>query len=180
MVKDAQSHLNAGRPVFANFPLLGARLYKKLEDILLVEDGLIICDEANMVCPAAQWQSLPPEFLRLWTQSRKTCVDFWYSTQYFSMVNSNLRLNTDEVWEFECWMVFFHRARLWKTPDVEHERSYRFRECLDERHFWIEKKYGALYNTFQKIDVAGYLRDNQFDEADPLCLPLITEITQRS
>jgi hypothetical protein len=167
MTRDAQIYFKRKRNVYANFPLKGAWLYKSLADVVDVRDGLIIFDELNMEAPAWQPWSLPAEYLQLWSQHRKSGVDFWWSAQSFHSVNANVRALTGALWEFETWLqprydgsLLLPIYRGYKLDPVGVERGLRHPKCLARKWIWAHRGVFKLYDSYARVEVAEYLHAN--------------------
>jgi len=137
------------REAWTNYPLVGAHYYDDFRLVMEVRKGIIGADELNALAHAHDWQKLDPRLLSLWTQSRKLGIDFWYTTQGFHMVNSQIRQITNFVWRCSPIGFGWHRAELFEASDVERER--RRAKIYRTTYFRITKDLYAKYNTMFRI-----------------------------
>lgn len=172
-----------GTPVWANFALAGAHYFSDLKQVLEVERGIIAVDEMNSLCPSWKWQSVPPEYANLWTQSRHNDIDLLYTTQEFEKVVTGIRGITNYVWEFDWmfgsakpreekkWRHFFHVARRYRPCDVG-----RIRRSQLEKYWFMERvKVYKTYNTKFKVRTPDYLKSIEGIDLAPDNLPIFNE-----
>lgn len=167
LAKDCAFAMRKNKPVYANFALRGAKYFNDITQVLNVERGIIAIDELNTICPASKWQSLPIEYINLWTQSRKNSIDLLFTTQNFKRVVSSIRDVTNYVWLFgwvfsPTFISKWHTARKFDAFDVERERMRA--KPIKKYRFYEKKKIYNLYDTSFRIKVPEHLRkDTEFD-----------------
>lgn len=79
-------------------PLYGRiRYFENISEILEVQDGLILFDEAQVLFNARQWESLPDEFQYKLQQHRKHNLDLYCTTQNMMAIDITYR-RLVQVW----------------------------------------------------------------------------------
>lgn len=169
LARDCALEMKRGRKVWANFALKGAHYFNDLRQVMNVRKGILAVDEMNTVCPASKRWQLPPEYLRLWTQSRHLGIDLWYTTQKFQRVDNTIRDVTNFCWVFTRTVGKLHRARMFDASDVEAER----RKAKPVKKYWFyeRKKIYGLYDTNYIIKPPKHLSTGDYEDMDPDELP---------
>jgi hypothetical protein len=95
------SAVKAGRLVFANFEIQGARPLDRWEDVLAVPNGcLVLIDEAHLWWPSDSWRA--PVEVRSWiTQLRHHGITCFWASQSVMFVAKWLRVLSFSIWECE-------------------------------------------------------------------------------
>lgn len=108
MTKLALRHMRKGIPVYANYPLEGAKRYFQIEDVFEVREATILIDEAGLVAPAAFWNKIPFEVMAHWRQHRHKKINVWYTAQDLLDVAKPLRMITQYVNEVKRFGPIFY------------------------------------------------------------------------
>jgi len=153
LVLEAIRGIRNKRNVYSNFDinLEGVIRIKGFSDLIHIRDGLVILDELNLWFPSRLWQSIPPEVLSLWAQSRKRGIELIYSTQHLDRVdkvvrevtNFVIRCNTISIFGLQLFMYSTFQPEDW---DKEKRRS------LGRRIVRFRQSIADLYDTYQIID----------------------------
>lgn len=98
MTWDLVKAMKRERDVYANYPILGARFWEKLDDTYGIRSGVIAMDEAGSVVNSRKWEKLPDDVVKQWQQSRKLGLDLYFTAQAFTGVDKILRGITNYVW----------------------------------------------------------------------------------
>lgn len=113
------------RPVFANYPLLGARYWEKLDETYGIRRGIIAMDEAGSVVNSRKWEKLPDDVVKQWQQSRKLGLDLFYTSQAFTGVDKILRGITNYVYFCQRTIFpFVHIARRYPAEQAERIQNW--------------------------------------------------------
>jgi len=160
-------------PVWANYPIVGARMWGVIEQIYNVRRGIIAMDEAGSVVNARKWQELPDEVIRQWQQSRKLSLDLYWTSQAFTSVDKVLRGITNYVWF--CQQIFpgVHVAKLYPSEQCERVQNWSGvgtkPKALAWRIFFPALGYaGDAYDTLALVGISPS------GQVDPWQLPILT------
>lgn len=124
---------------------------------------LIVLDEIQTIFDARFWKDVPRDFLKVLAQPRKALLDIFYTTQHESMVEKRIRDVTQFVWWCDAWgkdfnpisdTPFIFWATCYAPWDLARARSNpKFVRHRGKRFFVFRKKWGALYDTMEVMDV---------------------------
>jgi len=159
LVLEALKSIKQGRKVYSNFDIAidGIVKIKGFSDLVKVRDGLVILDELNLWFPSRLWQSIPPEILSLWAQSRKRGIDLFYSTQHLDRVDKVIREVTNYVIRCNSISIFGLQFFVYSTYQPE-EWDKQNRKSLGRRIVRFKQSIANLYDTYQIIeDIATIL-----------------------
>lgn len=130
--------LKAGEAVYANYPVewwergeLRARAgyVGSLLDCIGLEDATVVIDEASTWCSSREWQSLPPQVVSDWQQSRKRSIQWVFTAQHEARVDVTVRELAD--WVVICrrgifvprWVPFFSLTQTY-LEDINEARRH--------------------------------------------------------
>jgi len=119
MTWDIRRAMNKGKRVYANYPVLGAKYWTKLEQTYGVRQGIIALDEAGSIVNSRKWEHLPDDVVRQWQQSRKIGLDLYYTAQAFTGVDKILRGITNLVWVCQGGLFAIHFADCYAAELIE-------------------------------------------------------------
>jgi len=179
MTRDLFRRIRRGIPVYANYPLLGSRFWTRLEEIYGVRFGTIGLDEAGSFVDARKWESLPPVVVRLWQQSRKLSLDFFYTAQTFSDVDKKLRGITNLVWVCRQILPGIHYAKCYPPKIAE---KIEMDPDFGQKHKPIASSFfvpSISWNSDLYDTMAVLGKDLDQDFLDPGELPLVDKTTLR-
>jgi len=131
--------MRAGERVYCNYGLVDHRNGKRagriytLLDTLDLNDCTVIIDEANAFAPSREWQSIPPQVISEWQESRKSRVDFIFTAQHETRVDVIIRELVDYLLRMEripllpkWWPLFrIQQTYLEELTDVRNGKVYR-------------------------------------------------------
>lgn len=145
--------MKKGRKVYANYKIEGATRYQDLTKIAReVEEGVILIDEINLVCPSRYWDNFPPELAYFWSQTRKLKLDIYWTAQHQDRVDKIVREITNWIWKINS-LPFGFRIMTKYLPEQIGKTK---REVWGRQIFRINKKIFSKYNTYERIQVAKY------------------------
>ena len=159
LVLEALKGIKQERKVYSNFDIAidGIVRIKGFSDLVKVRDGLVILDELNLWFPSRLWQSIPPEILSLWAQSRKRGIDLIYSTQHLDRVDKVIREVTNYVIRCNSVSLFSLQFFIYTTYQPE-DWDKQNRRSLGRRIVLFRQSVASLYDTYQIIeDIATIL-----------------------
>ena len=95
MAKKAKEFLAQGLEVYANFHLAykGKNLhyFKEFSDLILVRNGIVVMDEAQIYLNCRLWEKLDPLFQYKLQQHRKHGLDIWGAVQHINRIDVVMR-----------------------------------------------------------------------------------------
>jgi len=159
LVLEAVRAVNQGRNVYSNFDINieGISRIRGFSDLVKVRNGLVILDELNLWFPSRLWQSIPPEILSLWAQSRKRGIDLVYSTQHLDRIDKVIREVTNYVIRCNSISIFGLQFFIYSTYQPE-DWDKQNRRSLGHRIVRFRQSVASLYDTYQIIeDIATIL-----------------------
>lgn len=148
------AEIKKGRDVYANFKLDGAKPYTDLKQVFELRNGLILIDEINLLCPSRWWDRFPPQLAYHWSQTRKSQLDVWWSSQHIDRVDKIVREISNWVWIVKhlpfgiCLMTCYLPEQINKMK----------RESFNWKLFHINKGVFKRYNTYERIEVPSWVR----------------------
>ncbi len=145
--------IKQGRKVYANYKLDGAIYYKDLMDILDVTDGVILVDEINLVCPSRWWDRFPPKLAYWWSQTRKSQLDVYWTSQHQDRVDKIVKEITNFIWEIHKLPFGFRSMGCYLPEQISKVK----RESFGFKIFHISKKVFSHFNTYERIEIAQNL-----------------------
>lgn len=159
--REALKARDSGREVYANYYIEGCHYWSKWSQVYDIRSGLIIIDEANLVCPSRFWQKVDPRLLYWWSQSRKLGLDILWTAQHEARVDTALREITYRVWRSRR----VGRLFVW-TAYVPEELRKEKRRAMDRRVGLRRKTVSDAYDTFQLIDLGEQILDGVTEYRD--------------
>jgi len=169
LVLEALKSIKQGRKVYSNFDIAidGIVRIKGFSDLVKVRDGLVILDELNLWFPSRLWQSIPPEILSLWAQSRKRGIDLVYSTQHLDRVDKVIREVTNYIIRCNSISIFGLQFFIYSTYQPE-DWDKQSRKSLGRRIVRFRQSVANLYDTYQIIeDIATILQKEATQQQKP-------------
>ena len=118
----------------ARFPEMVYISAERPEMLSMVNNGLILLDEAQIIADARYWQKVPAVVLSALAQMRKNSLDLLYTTQIFENVDSRLRGLTNEV--IYCKRIGPFILQQWRYPGSKETFKKRITR-LDQSLFWL-------------------------------------------
>lgn len=146
LVARAYKALKQGRPVYANFPILGCYEFTMgdLINCSFPEGSVIIVDEAGRWFNSQDWSQLQREVYDLFTMHRHLGYDMYVGVQAFNRIDKSLR-EVIELTYVSHKQLFWHLYRGF----YEVERVGRMKGTEDVSYIVPKRrKYRNMYNTF--------------------------------
>jgi len=175
-VREARDAILAGRDVYANFDIIGARKFSDLQQVLTVRNGVIIIDEINLVCPSRWWNKFPPELAYFWSQTRKFGLDIFWTAQHVDRVDKIIREISNYVWKLKKMETPFgsiHFANKFQPELISREGA----KSEASEFFFIRKSVYQNYDTSSPVDIS--FGDFNFLDSQPSLLPLTLKLEQK-
>jgi hypothetical protein len=155
--------------------------FEDISEILDVQNGLILFDEAQVLFNARQWESLPAEFQYKLQQHRKHNLDLFCTTQNMGTIDITYRrlvhawLHHEVIFSWGgVWLGLFAQ----KQKDVD-----QLYNTVDDlvvanikiKHFWIWFRSRVLYDTLFDIGFKRFkkvwLHDFQMKKTKMMIIP---------
>lgn len=158
MVARALREIKKGRTVFANFDMKGTIRFGP-EDLLDLPPGLVLIDEAHLWFPARGAMYLPPSWLAMVSQTRKSGWDIWWTAQHERRVDSALKDVSNWFWLCSAWLggagshPMLFRIRCW-----EPELFRRPKQQMQSNWFFYRDEVAKCYDTFERVSVAQHAK----------------------
>lgn len=167
MVARALRQLKQGRTVFANFGMKGTAKFGP-EDLMVLPPGLVLIDEAHLWFPARGAMYLPPSWLAMVSQTRKSGWDIWWTAQHERRVDSALKDVSN--WFFLCsaWLGGpGSHPLLFRTKSWEPELFRRKNAHMSTSWYPYRDEVAKCYDTYERVDVAQHAKkkDDQYAAA---------------
>jgi hypothetical protein len=151
--------LKAGKEVYANFSLKGAKRFTKLSQVieiikrkLLAKEKInmtILIDEINLSFPSRMWNKVPGWVLYFFSQTRKFGLDIYYTSQALARVDKVIREISNFVWIVKPFLFGFHRASKIMPEDNDHVKK----DVFETKWFRIRPEVYTQYNTYEILEL---------------------------
>ncbi|MDR0595069.1 MAG: zonular occludens toxin domain-containing protein [Bifidobacteriaceae bacterium] len=147
-----------GEKCFTNWDIAHENVWRyEADDLLDLPPGKIFIDEAHLWFPARAALRLPPSWLAMLSQTRKSGWDLFWATQHETRVDRVLR-------DVTCWM---HLCTAWwkrqnNAPLIFHIETWEpedFRKKgkrVMAQWKFFNKRVAAAYDTFEHLEVAEH------------------------
>jgi len=129
------------------YPKENLKRWKKLSDLLDVEDGIIAMDEAHIYMRARNWEKLPEEWERKLAQHRKDGLHIWGTAQDIKRIDTIFRELVDYWYIYENSFLYFKR---WEF-NIDNDKQKRF--PMSKKFILKKRKFYNAYDTLEKIKV---------------------------
>lgn len=146
-----------GHLVFTNWDVAYKNVYRYREDQLLdLPAGKIFVDEAHLWFPARQALNLPPSWLAMLSQTRKSGWDLYWCAQHETRVDRALRDVTNWMHLCTSWFTSNGHPLLFRQETWEPEsfRKKKLREA--SKWFLFDQRVATAYDTFERLHVAQH------------------------
>jgi len=148
---------NRGRTVFTNYDVVHPNIFRFREDQLLdLPPGVIVIDEAHLWFPARQALKLPPSWLAMMSQTRKSGWDLMWCAQHEARVDSALRHVSSWMWLCSSWFQTQGHPLLFKAESFEPEYFRRPKMRMTTRWRVFNTEVAAAYDTYERLTVAKH------------------------
>lgn len=145
--------IKKGRKVYANFKLDGATYFKDLMDMIDVTEGVILVDEINLVCPSRWWDKFPPKLAYWWSQTRKSVLDVYWTSQHQDRVDKIVKEITNFIWQIRKFPFNFRVASCYLPEQIAKAK----RENFGTVFFHLSSKVWVHFNTYERIEIGKNL-----------------------
>ncbi len=148
---------NKGRTVFTNYDVVHENVWRFREDQLLdLPPGVIVIDEAHLWFPARGALNLPPSWLAMMSQTRKSGWDLLWCAQHETRVDRVIRDVSSWMYLCSAWLKKDNHPWFFKTESYEPEyfRNPRHKQITRWRMF--DPKIAAAYDTYERLTVAAH------------------------
>ena len=153
----ALQECNRGRPVFANYAIAHENAWQFTPDQLLdLPPGVIVIDEAHLWFPARMSLRLPPSWLAMLSQTRKSGWDLMWAAQHEARVDRVLRDVSSYLWLCSSWLNFGNNPMFFVADSYEPEYFRKTGKRLTRRIRKFRPITAAGYDTFAKLTVAEH------------------------
>lgn len=155
----ALDRMRAGEAVYANYPIvdeangLRAGRVGSLLDCLALPRCTVVVDEAGAWANSRDWGAVPSEVLAGWQQSRKSGVNFIFTTTHEERVDKVIRELVDFILVCErpgiipSWVPLF----CYYTTYLEQVGEVRRGIISRSTYWWAATEVMAAYNTNERI-----------------------------
>jgi hypothetical protein len=124
--------------------------YQDLEDIYGISRGEIYMDEAHRFLSARKWETIPPNFIKKMSQSRKYATNLHFITQHQNMIDVNIRRLCNEIVIYKKfgYLMYYNSYdgayidQLDKDPALKPKSS-------GFRLYWFSKAFAKSYDTYK-------------------------------
>lgn len=127
------------------YPSSNLKRWRKLSDLINVEDGIIAMDEAHIYMRSRNWEKLPEEWERKLAQHRKDGLHIWGTAQDIKRIDTIFRELVDYWFIYESGFGYFKR---WEF-NIDNDKAKRF--PMSKKFIWKRKKFYNAYDTLEKI-----------------------------
>lgn len=149
-----------GKEVWSLRPMEGARTLKHPHQMIYLENAIVFLDELQRLYPADN-RPIDEITHHIISTHRHSKLAIHWASQDWEYVHKFWRLETGFCWRYEAlWRdpesgesrIKRHKRTLVKGTHMELHR--RKPDILKKEKFWITKKGIALFNSYEKIEVA--------------------------
>lgn len=146
-----------GHRCFTNWDVAAENVWRFREDQLLdLPPGKIFVDEAHLWFPARQALSLPPSWMAMLSQTRKSGWDLYWCAQHESRVDRALRDVTSWMHLCTSWFSVNGHPLVFQQETYEPENFRRKGHREFSKWFLFDEKVAAAYDTFERLTVASH------------------------
>ncbi len=121
------------------------RYWHTLRDVMQLDNGYILIDEAHIYMPARNWEKLPEGMQYKLSQHRKDGLHIIGTTQSIKRVDTIMREIIDIWYECNIFMGFVIATQF----DVDDDQQKRF--PLSKKFVRLSKKGYSRYDTLAKL-----------------------------
>lgn len=158
LVRLAYKLIQSGRDIYSNFPIFFDKLklspkagkiyfWKTVDDLMLLKNGEILMDEAQIWLNSRKWQDLPPELMYKLQQHRKQGINIWGAVQNVNRIDKVARELVNSVFKVKkIGKLFLVNEYDIEEIDKVKKQSYSF------KFYFFSKKIANSYDTLAEID----------------------------
>jgi hypothetical protein len=149
-----------GHTCFTNWDVVADNVWRFREDQLLdLPPGKIFVDEAHLWFPARQALNLPPSWMAMLSQTRKSGWDLYWCAQHETRVDRALRDVTSWMHLCTSWFSMDGHPLLFSQETYEPE-YFRQRKKREARKWFLFKQgIASAYDTYERLTVAEHTED---------------------
>lgn len=146
-----------GHTCFTNWDVVAPNVYRFREDQLMdLPPGKIYMDEAHLWFPARQALNLPPSWLAMLSQTRKSGWDLFWCAQHESRVDRALKDVTSWMHLCSSWFTSNGHPLLFRIETWEPEDFRKMTKREFSRWSLFDAKVALAYDTFERLSVATH------------------------
>ena len=161
LTEKAIAMADRGRPVFANYGINHPGCFQFTPDQLLdLPPGVIVIDEAHLWFPARMALKLPPSWLAMLSQTRKSGWDLMWCAQHESRVDRVLRDVTSFQYLCSSWFKIDGHPMFFVADAFEPEYFRKKEKRLTRRIRRFSPKVAEAYDTYERLAVAEHAQSN--------------------
>lgn len=146
-----------GNRCFTNWDVNYKNVWRFREDELLdLPPGKIFVDEAHLWFPARQALNLPPSWMAMLSQTRKSGWDLFWCAQHESRVDRAIRDVTSWMHLCSSWFSMNGHPLLFRQETWEPEFFRKPSKREVSRWFTFNERVANAYDTFERLTVAAH------------------------
>lgn len=146
-----------GNRCFTNWDVVADNVWRFREDQLLdLPPGKIFLDEAHLWFPARQALHLPPSWLAMLSQTRKSGWDLFWCAQHETRVDRALRDVTSWMHLCSSWFSSNGHPLLFRTETWEPEDFRKPGKRQFSRWRTFDPAVAAAYDTYERLSIATH------------------------
>lgn len=161
LTREVLRQADRGHLCFTNWSVAHPNVYRYTEDQLLdLPPGKIFIDEAHLWFPARGALALPPSWLAMLSQTRKSGWDLYWCTQHERRIDSVIKDVT--TWMYLCSSWFRIQSATGPRPlffmTEQYEPEYFRRKGHREAReiFLFDQRVATAYDTMERLQVASH------------------------
>lgn len=151
-----------GNRCFTNWDVSHENVWRFREDQLLdLPPGKIFMDEAHLWFPARQALHLPPSWLAMLSQTRKSGWDLFWCAQHETRVDRALRDVTSWMHLCSAWFSVNGHPLVFRTETWEPEYFRKAGHKMLTKWSLFDQNVADAYDTFERLSVAAHTQSDK-------------------
>jgi len=128
-----------------SYPQSNLRSWTTLRDIMKIQNGIVVMDEAHMYMNSRKWKDMDLEFMRKLAQHRKDGIHIWGTVQNVKRLDVVIRELIDYWYVCSIFMGFIFQVEF----DIDEDQMKK--HPLSQKFFYLSKKKMMRYDTLEKV-----------------------------